>query len=103
MFHHNICVLLHKNVQQVLAAAAAPDIDDEGKMLYHLLQGTTGHLVTGGVHNVFNKKMKEFQKVHHHCASEKTHASGCVKSEHNQNSNQNQFFAIVLCQFKTLS
>ena len=58
--HHNIGVLLHEDVQQVLAAAAAPDIDDEGEMLDHLLQGATGHLVTGGIHNVFNKKMKEF-------------------------------------------
>ena len=61
-------------------------------MLDHLLQGAIGHLVTGSVHNVFNKKMKEFQKVHHHRASEKIHASGCVKSERKQYSNQNIFF-----------
>ena len=62
-------MLLHEDVQKVLAAAAAPDIDDKGEVLDHLLQGATRHLITGRVHNVFNKKMKEFQKVHHHCGS----------------------------------
>lgn len=68
-------MFLHQDVQKVLAAAAAPDIDDEGKMLNHLLKGAIRHLVTGCIHNIFNKNVKKFQKVHHHYGSERVSAS----------------------------
>ena len=50
-------MFLHQNVQEVVAAAAAPDIDDEGEVLNHLLQGAARHLVAARGHNVLNKKM----------------------------------------------